>query len=93
MDIRLVSDILNKRERVFMTWLRSSAVFLPDDKLISRLTLYIQYEYATMLTLFPTHRHTQLPIENQFFVKFFVNSAEMQLLKSESKKMFSAEIK
>jgi hypothetical protein len=44
---------------------------VPDDQLNPSLTLYIQYQYATMLNLLPAHRRSQLPTENQFFIEFF----------------------
>jgi hypothetical protein len=44
---------------------------VPDEELNHELTLYIQYQYAKMLTLLPDHRRSQLPIQNQFFIQFF----------------------
>jgi hypothetical protein len=44
---------------------------MPDKELNQDLTLYIQYQYATMLILLPDHRRSQLSIENQFFIRFF----------------------
>jgi hypothetical protein len=44
---------------------------MPDKELNHDLTLYIQYQFAMMLTLLPNHRRSQLPIENQFFIQFF----------------------
>jgi hypothetical protein len=44
---------------------------IPDEELNHDLTHYIQYQYAKMLTLLPDHRRPKLPIENQFFIKFF----------------------
>ena len=44
---------------------------MPDEELNHELTLYIQYQYAKMLTLLPDHRRSQLPIQNQFFIQFF----------------------
>jgi hypothetical protein len=44
---------------------------VPDHQLNFSITLYIQCQYATVLTLFPAHCHYQLPIENQFFIKYY----------------------
>jgi hypothetical protein len=51
---------------------------MPDKELNHSLTLYIQYQYAKMLTLFPNHRRSQLPIENQFFIQFFAKMLQPQ---------------
>src|SRR2546421_9700114 len=44
---------------------------MQEKELNPHLTLYIQYQYGTRLTLLPNHRRSQLPIENQFFIQFF----------------------
>jgi hypothetical protein len=44
---------------------------MPDKELNHDLTLYIHYQYATMLILLSDHRRSQLSIENQFFIQFF----------------------
>jgi hypothetical protein len=61
---------------------------MPDKELNHSLTLHIQYQYAKMLTLFPDHRRSQLPIENQFFIQFF---AKMLLPAEQNQILFAVE--
>lgn len=46
---------------------------LSDLGLNVNLTQYILYQYSKILELFPAQRHSNLPIENQFFIQFFYN--------------------
>jgi hypothetical protein len=56
---------------VTLALIRTVVERVPDDQLNPNLTRYIQYQYATMLTLLPTRCRSQLPIENQFFNEYF----------------------
>ena len=56
-----------------------------DVRLNPNLTRYILSEYSTLLPLLPAHRFSQLPIENQFFARFF----DRMLLPKSRLKFFS----